>query len=398
VAGTFDTKGAELLYLAEKLRALGHEVMTVDLSTASHASPADVKPRSVAACHPEGEAAVFSGDRGRSVSAMAEAFANWISAQKNVGGLISAGGSGGTTLATAGMRRLPIGVPKVMVSTMASGNTASYVGPADIMMLYAVTDVQGLNAISRNVLGNAAHALSGMMKGRAGLSAEIAALKAKPALGITMFGVTTPCVQQVVMALEKDYECLVFHATGTGGRSMEKLADSGFLSALLDLTTTEVADMIVGGILAADEDRFGSAIRTRIPYVGSVGAMDMVNFGPRNSVPEKFAGRRFVVHNENVTLMRTTAEECRTVGKWIGERLNLMEGEVRFLLPEKGVSSLDREGQPFDDPEADEALFTALEETARQTPRRKVIRINANINDQAFAEAVVANFAEIAKT
>lgn len=210
-----------------------------------------------------------------------------------------------------------------------------------------------------------------------------------------MFGVTTPCVQAVQKQLEAQYDCFVFHATGTGGRSMENLADSGLLSAFLDLTTTEVADMIVGGVLAADRDRFGAVIRTGLPYVGSVGALDMVNFGPRETVPEKFRSRRFVVHNPNVTLMRTTRDENRLIGEWIGERLNLMEGPVRFLLPEGGVSLLDAPGKPFWDPEADAALFEVLEKTVRQTPRRRLQRVKANINDTLFVDAVLAAFAEI---
>lgn len=396
VAGTFDTKGLELLYVRDRLESLGIPVRTIDLSTSGGQSGADVKPAEVAGCHPQGTAAVFTGDRGQSVAAMADAFARWIGTQKDIGGIVSAGGSGGTSLATAGMRRLPVGVPKVMVSTVASGQVGNYVGPADIMMMYAVADVQGLNPITRSILGNAAHALAGMMAARPALLTAEAAIAARPALGITMFGVTTPCVQALVKALEPEYECLVFHATGTGGRSMEKLADSGLLSAMLDITTTEVADMVVGGILAADEDRFGSVIRTRMPYVGSVGALDMVNFGPRETVPEKFAGRNFVIHNQNVTLMRTTPEENRRIGQWIGGRLNEMKGPVRFLLPLGGVSSLDVPGKPFCDPAADEALYAALEETVHQTADRKLERVDAAINDQVFVDAALTALREIA--
>ena len=213
-----------------------------------------------------------------------------------------------------------------------------------------------------------------------------------PAVGLTMFGVTTPCVQQIAKALEPDWECLVFHATGVGGRSMEKLVDSGLLTAVIDVTTTEVADMLMGGVLAADEDRFGSVIRTRTPYVGSVGALDMVNFGPPETVPAAYKGRRLHAHNPQVTLMRTTAEENDRMGRWIGERLNRMDGPVRFFLPELGVSALDAAGQPFHDAEADAALFRALERTVRQTVNRQLIRVRRHINDPEFSAAVVAAF------
>ena len=396
IVGTFDTKGAELRFMRDRLRAYGVPVRTVDLSTSGKPSRADVTPSQVAAMHPGGSAAVFSNDRGASVTAMAEAFARWIDRERGIGGVISAGGSGGTTLATAGMRRLPLGVPKVMVSTVASGQVAPYVGSADIMMLYSVADVQGVNAITEQVLGNAAHALAGMIAASPSPEAREARRRlARPAIGMTMFGVTTPAVQGVVQRLEGDFDCLVFHATGTGGRSMESLADSGLLAGMIDLTTTEVADMLVGGVFACDSDRFGAAIRTGLPYVGSVGAMDMVNFGPRETVPEKFRNRRFVIHNANVTLMRTTPEENRAMGEWFGERVNRMEGPVRLLLPEGGVSALDAPGKPFHDPEANAALFEALEQTVRQTPRRRVERIKANVNDDAFIAAMTAAFLAI---
>ncbi|MCB1445853.1 MAG: ABC transporter permease [Rhizobiaceae bacterium] len=397
VCGTFDTKGPELNYIRDCLKAVGIPVRTVDLSTSGKPSRADITPAQVASYHPGGASAVFGDDRGRSVSAMAEAFARFMSLQRGIGGVISAGGSGGTSIATAGMRALPVGLPKVMVSTVASGDTRSYVGASDINMFHSVTDVQGLNAISERVLGNAAHALAGMIA-RLPDAAELAARQARqrPAVGITMFGVTTPCVQQVQAALEADYDCLVFHATGTGGRAMEALGHSGLLSGFLDITTTEVADMIVGGVFPADENRFGAAIETGLPWVGSCGALDMVNFGPRDTVPARFDSRRFVIHNAAVTLMRTTPEENRAFGEWIGERINRMEGPVRFLIPEGGVSILDRPGAPFHDPAADRALFEAIEATVRQTARRQVVRVNANINDEAFARALVSAFTAIA--
>ena len=397
VAGTFDTKGRELNFIRDRLKALGISTRTVDLSTSGKPSTANVTPLQVASMHPRGTAAVFSDDRGRSVTAMAEAFARWIVCESRVGGVIAAGGSGGTTLATAGMRALPIGIPKVMVSTVAAGDVRAYVGASDIVMFHSVADVQGLNSIMERVLGNAAHALAGMIAQMPTREAYEAKRKvARPALGITMFGVTTPCVQALIKRLEADYECLVFHATGTGGRAMEALGDSGLLAGFLDITTTEIADMLVGGILPADEDRLGAPIRTGLPYLGSVGALDMVNFGPRETVPERFAGRKFVIHNPNVTLMRTTRDENRAAGEWIGGRLNQMEGPALFLLPEGGVSALDRPGGPFHDPEADEALFEAIEKTVRPTSRRRVQRVRANINDAAFVDAAVEAFDMIA--
>jgi uncharacterized protein (UPF0261 family)/ABC-type branched-subunit amino acid transport system ATPase component len=394
VVGTFDTKGRELLFIRSRLQAAGIPAVTVDLSTSRRPSVADVSPQEVARRHPKGAAAVFTDDRGAAVTAMADAFEHFIVTRRDVAGIISAGGSGGTALATPAMRRLPVGVPKVMVSTVASGDVKRYVGPADICMMYSVTDVQGINRISEQVLGNAAHALAGMMAHARRQQRAPAA--AKPAIGLTMFGLTTPCVQMVQKALEADYDCLVFHATGTGGQSLEKLADSGLLSGVIDVTTTEIADLLVGGVFSAGEDRLGAFARRRIPYVGSLGALDMVNFAAMETVPSAFRGRHLHVHNANVTLMRTTAEECAAIGRWIGERLNRMEGRVRFLIPEGGVSLIDAPGQPFHDPAADRALFEAITATVRQNANRRVIRLPHAINDPDFAAALVEHFRQIA--
>jgi uncharacterized protein (UPF0261 family) len=287
------------------------------------------------------------------------------------------------------MRALPVGLPKVMVSTMASGDTRPYVGPSDICMMYSITDVQGINRISEKVLSNAAHALAGMMSHQA-----TSATETKPALGLTMFGVTTPCVQAVTRHLSDDYDCLVFHATGVGGQSMEKLADSGLLAGVIDVSTTEVADEIVGGVLSAGPDRLDVFARHALPYVGSCGALDMVNWGPRSSVPERFQGRTLYQHNPTVTLMRTTAAECRAIGEFIARKLNAMQGPVRFLVPEGGVSAIDKPGQPFHDPEADRALFTAIESNFRPGADRKLQRLPLHINDEAFAQALVAAWRE----
>jgi len=395
VAGTLDTKGDELRYIRDQIAGAGVRVLLVDLSTSGGPSPADVPPHHVAAYYRGGPTAVFTGDRGAAITAMAEAFETWVKRHEPVGGLISAGGSGGSSLVAPAMRSLPIGVPKVLISSVASGNVAPYVGPADIMMLYSVTDVAGLNSVSRQVLANGAAAMVGMVRARATTQVERdrrPTRGAKPAIGLTMFGVTTPCVDAVVGALEEDFECLVFHATGVGGQSMEKLVDSGALVGVIDVTTTEVCDLLLGGVLPASEDRFGAMARMRVPYIGACGALDMVNFGPMETVPERYRGRTLHVHNPTVTLMRTTPEENTRVGRWIGERLNRMDGAVRFYLPEGGVSALDSPGRPFSDPTADAELFRALEATVRQTGARRLIRMPEHINDPRFAAEIAAEF------
>jgi len=396
VAGTLDTKGEELRFIRDHIAAAGVRVLLVDLSTSGKPSSADVPPHHIAAYARGGPNAVFSGERGAAIAAMAEAFEAWIRRHEPIGGLISAGGSGGSALVAPAMRALPVGVPKVLISSVASGNVAPYVGPSDIMMLYSVTDVAGLNSVSRQVLANGAAAMVGMVKARAaGTDRERRPpLRggSKPAIGLTMFGVTTPCVDAIVDALQEDFECLVFHATGVGGQSMEKLVETGVLMAVIDITTTEVCDYLCGGILPCTEDRFGAIARMRVPYIGSCGALDMVNFGPMESVPERYRGRTLHVHNPTVTLMRTTPEENARIGRWIGERLNRMDGPVRFFLPEGGLSALDAPGRPFWDPQADAELFRALENTVRQTGSRRLIRLPQHINDPRFAAAVVAEF------
>ena len=390
VVGTLDTKGEELRFLKELITAAGLRARLVDVSTSGRPQSADVSAQEVALNHPRGGSAVFSADRGASVTAMAEAFVRWLARQGEPLGVISAGGSGAASLVAPGLRSLSIGVPKLVISSVASGDVGPYVGPSDITMMYSVTDVSGLNSISRQVLANGANALIGMARGR--MEAKPQPTRNLPAVGLTMFGVTTPAVQRISAALRDEFECLVFHATGVGGRSMEKLVDSGLIAGVIDLTTTEVADMLMGGVLPADEDRFGAIIRTRAPYVGSVGALDMVNFGPVASTPERYRGRKLHVHNPQVTLMRTTAEENARIGRWIGERLNQMDGPVRFLIPELGVSALDAQGQPFFDPDADATLFRTLEQTVRQTSNRQILRVRRHINDPEFTAAVVAAF------
>jgi len=392
VVGTFDTKARELFFLRQCLEKLGLRVVTVDLATSGKPSPASVHPREVARHHPAGESAVFSGDRGSAVTGMALAFEHFIRTRRDLGGIISAGGSGGTSLATAGMRVLPIGTPKMMVSTMASGDTRPYVGPSDICMMYSVTDVQGIHRISEKVLANAAHALAGMLA-----HPVAASTSSKPALGLTMFGVTTPCVQAVTKQLSDVYDCLVFHATGVGGQSMEKLADSGLLAGVIDVSTTEIADEIAGGVLSAGPTRLDVFAHHALPYVGSCGALDMVNFGAFETVPERFKARKLYRHNPTVTLMRTTVDESRAIGAFIANKLNAMAGPVRFLIPEGGVSAIDKPGQPFHDPEADRALFGAIEQGFRAGAQRRLIKLPHHINDEAFADALVAAWNEISQ-
>ncbi|MGY6708534.1 MAG: Tm-1-like ATP-binding domain-containing protein [Rhizobiaceae bacterium] len=393
VIGTCDTKLEELSYAKGLIEKSGVEAVLVDVGTRGANAGADVSAEEIADRHPDGRKAVLGGDdRGAAVAGMAKALSLWLAERDDVGAVLGLGGSGNTALVTEAMRALAVGVPKLMVSTVASGNVAPYVGPNDIAMMYSVTDVAGLNAISRKVIGNAAHAAAGMAKW-----AVPAATSDKPGIGITMFGVTTDCVTQLRKLLDADYETYVFHATGTGGQSMEKLADSGLVDGMIDVTTTEVADMLMGGVFPSTQDRFGAVARTSLPYVGSVGAVDMVNFGARETVPEKYAERNLYVHNPQVTLMRTTAEENKAIGEWIATRLNQCEGPVRFLLPLGGVSAIDAPGMPFHDPEADEALFAAIRAVFKQTDSRRLIEVPHNINDAAFAELLAQQFREIAK-
>jgi uncharacterized protein (UPF0261 family) len=389
--GTADTKGEELAFVADEIRATGTPVTVVDVGIRASRPIADVTREEVAAFHPDGAAKVLAGnDRGEAVAAMGEAFARFVASRNDIAAIVGIGGSSGTSIITAGMRVLPIGLPKLMVSTLASGDVGAFVDVNDIAMMYSVTDIAGLNRISRTVLRNAAHGIAGMARARREEAGG------KPAIGLTMFGVTTPAVTQAVELLKTDYDCLVFHATGTGGRAMEKLADSGMLVGVVDVTTTEVCDFLLDGVLSAGPDRLGAIARTGIPYVGSAGALDMVNFWAIDTVPERFRNRNLYRHTPQVTLMRTTADECRRVGQWIGDKLNRCEGVVRFLIPEKGVSALDATGQPFHDPEADAVLFDAIAATVRETDKRRVIRLPLHINDPEFSQELARTFRSIA--
>ena len=392
---TMDSKGQELAFVAERIREAGVSVVTVDVGTLEEpAAPSDVSRREVAACHPAGhDAVVRHTDRGKAVTAMGEALVQFLlreHAAGKISGVIGIGGSGGTALISAALRALPVGLPKVLVSTVASGNTAPYVGSSDVTMMYSVVDVAGLNRVSRQVLANAAHAIAGMA------SHSAPAAGAKPAVGMTMFGVTTPCVTAARQQLESlGYECLVFHATGTGGQAMEKLVQSDLLGGVLDITTTEVADEVVGGVFAAGPARFDVIFEKRIPCVMSVGALDMVNFGAKDTVPEKFRDRKLHVHNANVTLMRTTAQENRLFAQWMARKINRGNSPLTLLIPEGGVSALDSPGQPFWDPDADRALFDALDELVTLSRERRIVRLPMHVNDPAFARALVDAFLEL---
>jgi uncharacterized protein (UPF0261 family) len=394
VAATLDTKSDEANYVCTLLEAAGLLVTLADLSTlgSSVLTRIHLSPEDIAAYHPQGRSAVFTGDRGTAIAAMSDAFERLVKSRDDIGAMIGLGGSGGTSLITLAMRALPTGVPKLMVSTMASGNVAAYVGACDITMAYSVTDMTGLNRISRRVLGNAAHAVAGMM-----LHSVPEAREERPAVGLSMFGVTTACVQQISRLLADRFDCIVFHATGPGGQSMEKLLEDGYLGGVLDITTTEVCDHLFGGVLACTDDRFAAVARIQAPYVGSCGALDMVNFGAPETVPERYRGRMFYRHNPQITLMRTTVEENILQARWIAARLNQCEGEVRFLLPTGGVSALDAPGQPFWDQRADAALFETLTAELEQTDRRKLRRVPYHINDPQFAQAAVEEFLAVAQ-
>lgn len=392
---TLDTKGRELAFVAECMRQAGVETIIVDVGTAAPATvPADVSRETVAACHPLGAGHVLDQtDRGTAVTAMCEALTRFLDQEHEAGrvaGVIGLGGSGGTALIAPALRALPVGLPKLVVSTVASGNTAPYVGCGDLVLMPSVVDVAGLNVVSRQILANAAHAIAGMV------SHPAVAEQNHSTVGLTMFGVTTPCVTVVREQLESEgHDVLVFHATGTGGQAMEKLIDSGLIGGVIDATTTEVADEVVGGVFRAGPERFDATLKRRIPSVVSVGALDMVNFGARDTVPESFRSRTLHVHNANVTLMRTTPDENRRAARWIADKLNRSTAPLTVLIPEGGVSALDAPGMPFHDPQADAALFDELERCLEVDSVRQFRRLPHHINDPAFARALVDAYHEV---
>jgi uncharacterized protein (UPF0261 family) len=387
--GTLDTKGDELAFLRERLRDAGVGVLLADVGTLEPASvEADFTREQVgAAAGVDVEALREARDRGAAIAGMAgaaAALARRLYDEGRIHGVLSAGGSGNTAIATAAMQALPVGVPKLMVSTMAAGDTSDYVGGVDVTMMASVTDVAGINSISARILANAAGAMAGMVNAPAPKLED-----GRPLVAATMFGVTTPCVTRAREELERrGYEVLVFHATGTGGKAMEALVEGGLLTGVLDVTTTELCDDLVGGVLSAGPARLEAAGLAGVPQVVSLGALDMVNFGARDTVPPKFEDRNLYVHNPSVTLMRTTPEECAELGRRIARKLAAASGPTCLFVPLGGVSMIDAEGQPFHDPEADAALFDALREGLAGSPV-ELVELDANVNDEEFADAMV---------
>ena len=387
--GTLDTKGDEFAFLRDRLRDAGVGVLLADVGTLEPATvEADFTREQVGAeAGVDVEALRAAGDRGAAIAGLAgaaAALARRLYDEGRIHGVLSAGGSGNTAIATAAMQALPVGVPKLMVSTMAAGDTSDYVGGVDVTMMASVTDVAGINSISARILANAAGAMAGMVNAPAPQVED-----GRPLVAATMFGVTTPCVTRAREELERrGYEVLVFHATGTGGKAMEALVEGGLLTGVLDVTTTELCDDLVGGVLSAGPTRLEAAGRAGVPQVVSLGALDMVNFGARDTVPQKFEDRNLYVHNPSVTLMRTTPEECAELGRRIARKLAAATGPTSLFVPLAGVSMIDAEGQPFHDPEADAALFDALREGLAGSSV-ELIELDRNVNDEEFADAMV---------
>jgi uncharacterized protein (UPF0261 family) len=391
--GTLDTKGSEYDYLRARLHEQGVEVLLVDAGVFEPLAQADIPHEEVAAAAGADVTALAdSGDRGAAVETMGRGAAEVVRrlhAEGRLDGILTVGGSGNSSIGAQAMRGLPVGVPKLIVSTLASGDTRPYVGATDVSMTYSVVDISGLNRISERILSNAAGAIAGMAKVAVRQGGE-----GKPLIGATMFGVTTPCVTRARERLEElGYEVLVFHATGTGGQSMEALARGGFLAGVLDITTTELADELVGGVLSAGPDRLEAAGELGLPQVVSLGALDMVNFGPRETVPPQFEDRNLYVHNPTVTLMRTTPEECAELGRQIARKLSAARGPTALFVPLKGVSMIATEGGPFYDPAADEALVEALR--AGLGANVELHELDADINDPVFAEAMADRLHEL---
>jgi uncharacterized protein (UPF0261 family) len=388
VLGTFDTKGAEHRFVADQIRARGHTPLLIDVGGHGEPQiPADIACEDVAATAGIDLAALQAqNDRGAMVDAISKAAPVTLAklaAEDRIQGVISLGGTGGTAIGTAAMRALPLGFPKVMVSTVAAGNVAPYLGVKDIVMFPSIVDVAGLNRFSRAVFIRAAATVCALAETNATMPTET---EAKPLIVASMFGNTTQCVEHARKLLEAaGYEVLVFHATGTGGRTMESLIESGLVAGVLDITTTEWADELVGGVLAAGRTRLEAAALHGIPAIVTPGCLDMVNFGPPDTVPAKFADRTFYPHNPQVTLMRTTPSECADLGRILAEKVNLSTGPVTVLLPKRAISIVSAEGSPFHDPTADAALFGAIKGNLR--PDIPLIELDCEINDTAFSKA-----------
>jgi uncharacterized protein (UPF0261 family) len=385
--GTLDTKGTEIGFVGELLRRAGIPTLVMDTGVLGPTSiPSDISREAVFSAAGTSLAEQQRvGDRGTAVACAAEGatkLATQLHREGKIDGILGLGGSAGSTIGSAAMRALPYGVPKLLVSTLASGQVAHYVGIRDITMMYSVVDLCGLNRLSRAILTNAANAMIGMLRWPAVVNPQAAD---KPMVGATMFGVTTPCVEAARRRIEEaEFEVLVFHATGAGGRTLEAMIREGLIAGVLDITTTELADELVGGILSAGTDRLTAAAIRGIPQVISLGALDMVNFGPRETVPARFGDRRFYQHNANVTLMRTTPEECDALGKEIAEKASAARGPTAVLIPLKGVSAVDTAGGPFWWPEANAALFQSIRNWIG--PSVQLLELDCHINDSVFAE------------
>jgi len=396
--GTLDTKGAEYAFLRDRVREAGCDVVLVDAGVLSDPSPGDVTADEVAAAAGESRAALAAAhDRGPAVLAMTRGATEVVKrlyAEGRLDGILGVGGSGGSSIVSAAMQALPVGVPKMIVSTMGSGDTRPYVGTSDIAMMYSVVDIAGINGLSEKILTNAAAGIAGMARSSASFVSKI---PPKPLIGATMFGVTTPCVTKAREWLEeRGYEVLVFHATGAGGKSMEALMKAGFITGSLDITTTELVDELVGGVLSAGPDRLEMAGALGIPQVVSLGALDMCNFGPKETVPPKFKDRNLYVHNATVTLMRSTEEECAELGRIIARKLNKATGPLTVFIPLGGVSMIAVPGGPFYDPAADAALIRELKAGLR--PDVEVVEMATDINDPSFATAMAERLDELYRT
>ncbi|MFD2706580.1 Tm-1-like ATP-binding domain-containing protein [Salibacterium lacus] len=386
VAGTFDSKGQEFLYVKEQIESAGFDTLMIHTGAFEPMFIPDISNADIVAAAGEDIHEVTAKqDRDYATEYLSKGMQTFLPQLYEEGrfdGIISLGGSGGTSIVTSGMQELPIGVPKVMVSTVASGNTEPYVGISNIMMIPSIVDVAGLNVISKKVFSNAAAAVTGMVS-----SETASSEKNKPLIAATMFGVTTPCINHAKSVLEDyGYEVLIFHATGIGGRTMEHLIANGFIDGVFDVTTTEWADEHVGGILAAGPNRLDAAAARGIPQVVSAGALDMVNFGPYDTVPEQFAGRTFYKHNPTTTLMRTNVQENKDIGKIIAGKLNQAQQATTFMLPTLGISSIDVPGQPFHGSEEDAVLFSTLREHV-DTNHVEWIEMDTDINSESFATA-----------
>ena len=391
VLGTFDTKGEEHAFVAEIIRSKGHDTLMIDLGSGGEptVSPDVTRFEVAAAIELDLQSLMDEKDRGKCVVAMSKAapvYLSWLVEEKKIDAVISLGGGGGTALATAAMRALPVGFPKIMVSTLASGNTEHYVGTTDICMIPSIVDVAGLNSISKVIFSRAAHALCGM------LAMEDSSIQDKPLIVASMFGNTTECINYAKPIFEDaGYEFMVFHATGTGGKTLESIVASGRVAGVFDVTTTEWADELRGGTLSAGPNRMDAMANKKVASIVAPGCLDMANFGERQTLPEKYERRNIYIHNPQGTLVRTNSEECTELGKIIAEKVNANQAPIAVFLPVKGISIISQQGQPFHDHDADRALFEAIKAYCS----KDIIEIDNDINSKEFAEACAYKLLEL---